>query len=325
MPTLIRRGSRGKDVEKLQKHLDQLFPLKHPSILRPDGSADGIFGPQTQEWVEEFQRTPPAINDDGVVGPITWQKLKDKLPLSFSGAVDSSAGSEPEVADKKINVSFEKKLLSDLTQAEIEELYNKLREDIPLQLPLLHSFISILGEANRWGGVAMNAGKFAAIFSEAAFLAFAAPGSLVTGTISSLILWIKAWEDNERMYATRAWAYAITAWTFNKPVPSSSLEMMKRFRFSNQEELRELDISWKRASWEAYGQMNSQPGKHNLTKKEYQIALMIKASQSLHTGTLKEKMCLELLIAREGDFSGWTERGTILDSWKLGYDVLYPR
>ncbi len=58
--TLLKRGSRGADVQILQKALS-LIP-------------DGIFGPLTQEAVETFQREH-GLTVDGIAGPKTLAAL----------------------------------------------------------------------------------------------------------------------------------------------------------------------------------------------------------------------------------------------------------
>jgi len=59
LPTL-RRGSRGTEVEILQKQLGI--------------TADGIFGPGTEAAVKAYQRSK-GLTADGVVGPNTWRAL----------------------------------------------------------------------------------------------------------------------------------------------------------------------------------------------------------------------------------------------------------
>jgi len=58
----LKLGSLGDDVNELQKTLG-IFE-------------DGKFGKQTEECVKQFQRAEPSIDDDGVVGPITIDKIK---------------------------------------------------------------------------------------------------------------------------------------------------------------------------------------------------------------------------------------------------------
>ncbi len=65
---VLRHGSRGPDVKKLQRLLNvRLMP-------GPDLDVDGIFGPKTGEAVRVFQRGA-KIADDRVVGKVTWYHL----------------------------------------------------------------------------------------------------------------------------------------------------------------------------------------------------------------------------------------------------------
>jgi hypothetical protein len=68
LPTL-RRGSRGKLVEQLQKVLNFLLDGKL--------AVDGIFGEKTEKAVKAFQKAA-GLAQDGVVGPKTWGALGAK-------------------------------------------------------------------------------------------------------------------------------------------------------------------------------------------------------------------------------------------------------
>ena len=57
---MLRLGSTGAAVEAIQK--------------RVDVAVDGVFGPQTERAVRDFQ-AGARIGVDGIVGPITWTKL----------------------------------------------------------------------------------------------------------------------------------------------------------------------------------------------------------------------------------------------------------
>lgn len=62
----LSKGDRGEDVAYLQKYLGI--------------TADGIFGAQTHEAVLRFMAKHDDIKvKDGVVGPITWNKIPDKI------------------------------------------------------------------------------------------------------------------------------------------------------------------------------------------------------------------------------------------------------
>jgi peptidoglycan hydrolase-like protein with peptidoglycan-binding domain len=66
-PTL-ERGSEGQDVTDLQEALIELG-------FKP-GAADGKFGVYTDSAVRAFQ-TWATVVADGIVGPLTWEKLDD--------------------------------------------------------------------------------------------------------------------------------------------------------------------------------------------------------------------------------------------------------
>lgn len=65
---VLKRGSRGDSVRKLQSELRRVFP----SYARI--AADGDYGPATERAVREFQRRA-GITADGQVGPLTLGKL----------------------------------------------------------------------------------------------------------------------------------------------------------------------------------------------------------------------------------------------------------
>ncbi len=57
---LIKLGSRGKDVERIQRAVNV--------------TVDGIFGPITESAVKNYQRRH-GLTVDGIVGPLTWEVL----------------------------------------------------------------------------------------------------------------------------------------------------------------------------------------------------------------------------------------------------------
>ena len=66
-PTL-ERGSKGDDVKDLQEALIELD-------FKP-GDVDGVFGVLTESAVKSFQ-VWAKLAADGIVGPLTWEKLDD--------------------------------------------------------------------------------------------------------------------------------------------------------------------------------------------------------------------------------------------------------
>ncbi len=78
---LIREGSRGEEVATIQKWLFQLSK-KYAQI--PSIDIDGIFGPKTKSATIAFQRLF-NLSPDGIVGPLTWNKLYSEYIKSFNG------------------------------------------------------------------------------------------------------------------------------------------------------------------------------------------------------------------------------------------------
>lgn len=66
--TLVRRGNRGNVVVQIQSRL--IFWRFLQEVPRPDG----IFGPNTETAVKNFQRYR-ELTPDGIVGPRTWERL----------------------------------------------------------------------------------------------------------------------------------------------------------------------------------------------------------------------------------------------------------
>ncbi|MBQ3199917.1 MAG: peptidoglycan-binding protein [Firmicutes bacterium] len=70
---LLSRGSTGERVELLQQYLNEIAET-YPEV--PTVAVEGVFGPQTQQAVQAFQRQF-GLAADGVVGAQTWQMILD--------------------------------------------------------------------------------------------------------------------------------------------------------------------------------------------------------------------------------------------------------
>ncbi len=346
MLTLLRHGSRGKDVEKLQLCLDKLFPLNHPSILRPDGSADGIFGPQTKQWVKDFQRVPPAISDDGVVGPITWNKLKDKLPLSFAGTpID-------EVEERGINKGPKEKIWDKwsseqafnlLSKEEKRDFFDNLEnefgyvnlKDSPVAEFLVNHKLFSIGVVFK---LAQVAELITVVASSASWLAAAGPLSVFTTAVSNIVAWYSAVTTNTRMYEARAWAYTVTAWAMGKTRPESSPYMMDKFKsWSSTSTIYRREEAWRNKSIETWNSLESLHLQFNSNKRMMQLTIQLMAMNQPRGNTVEEKLCYRLLKSKESSFGGvykedangkpLNEEELPMESinWRQGYDILYPR
>ena len=70
--SLVARGAQGKHVAALQDLLVDLG-YKMPRSRRSNGF-DGIFGPETEKTIKEFQKSA-GLKADGLVGPKTLAAL----------------------------------------------------------------------------------------------------------------------------------------------------------------------------------------------------------------------------------------------------------
>lgn len=66
---VIRKGDTGEVVETLQNLINGWYIPSNTFL-----DVDGIFGPDTEDCVIEFQQTY-HLGVDGIVGPETWAKL----------------------------------------------------------------------------------------------------------------------------------------------------------------------------------------------------------------------------------------------------------
>lgn len=78
MPRTLAFGAVGSDVAQLQQQLNRL-PSKQPTL-----ASDGQFGSKTRTRVVEFQ-SGSGLAPDGVVGPMTWDKLLALLAQATQG------------------------------------------------------------------------------------------------------------------------------------------------------------------------------------------------------------------------------------------------
>ncbi|MGL5150895.1 MAG: peptidoglycan-binding protein [Clostridium sp.] len=86
---LLKEGARGKVVSELQYYLKAIgeFYDELPII-----KSDGIFGPATKNAVIAFQRKF-GLSPDGIVGPLTWNKIYE-IYLSVKSQIDEGSQEE---------------------------------------------------------------------------------------------------------------------------------------------------------------------------------------------------------------------------------------
>ena len=89
MAEILRQGSRGAEVRRLQKNLNAAIGCRHGMI-----AVDGIFGPRTKRAVEDYQRDFQLKLVDGIVGPETRTALATRV-LIIQGNMSRSSSLPP--------------------------------------------------------------------------------------------------------------------------------------------------------------------------------------------------------------------------------------
>ncbi len=87
MSEVLRQGSRGEEVRRLQRNLNAAIGRRYGTI-----AADGIFGPRTKQAVERYQKDFQLKSVDGIVGPETRNALATRV-LIIEGTMSRSSPS----------------------------------------------------------------------------------------------------------------------------------------------------------------------------------------------------------------------------------------
>lgn len=115
---LLRVGSKGEDVKKLQSKLGL--------------GSDGIFGKGTEEAVKSFQ-LKNGLTPDGIVGEQTWQRIMGQSVLITEPAKPQQV-SQPVVSSGNLKLENLKGHIPDSVIAQIPETASKFGIDTPLKL-----------------------------------------------------------------------------------------------------------------------------------------------------------------------------------------------
>ena len=115
---LLKVGSRGEDVKKLQSKLGL--------------GSDGIFGKGTEEAIKSFQ-LKNGLSPDGIVGEQTWQRIMGQSVLITEPAKVTQV-SQPVVSSGNLKLENLKGHIPDNVIAQIPDTAAKFGIDTPLKL-----------------------------------------------------------------------------------------------------------------------------------------------------------------------------------------------
>lgn len=113
---LLKNGSRGNDVKKLQEKLGL--------------TADGIFGPGTEQAVKTWQQSH-GLAADGIVGSLTWGKLFEvgNFDQLTTGDIEEN-GTDDNAADDDSDATF-----SAIDGLDLNKLKGHIPDTVIAQIP----------------------------------------------------------------------------------------------------------------------------------------------------------------------------------------------
>ena len=95
---IVKLGMKGDIVGKIQ---ELLISNGHKEISK-DGKVDNIFGGRTKKMVKAFQ-SANGLEDDGVVGPLTWAKLSDPSLTTKKSEYTGMGDDSPEFLQAQLD------------------------------------------------------------------------------------------------------------------------------------------------------------------------------------------------------------------------------
>lgn len=91
----IRKGQNGENIRLMQRYLNE---IRRSNSSIPWLKEDGVFGPVTEQAVKEFQRIF-ELNADGIIGPLTWERIVLEHGRMSSAQLYTSSISEMHLTD----------------------------------------------------------------------------------------------------------------------------------------------------------------------------------------------------------------------------------
>ncbi len=123
---ILKKGSKGRDVEDLQKALNKLK-------IKPQLTVDGIFGPATEKAVKLFQKKA-GLKTDGLVGPQTMGAIK------AGGSLPEMTVEDYSHRMKRFNQARSYNKMLQVSYAKIQKAIANLEDTVRNQIPQAEKF-----------------------------------------------------------------------------------------------------------------------------------------------------------------------------------------
>ena len=121
-PEILRYGSRGEAVKRLQERLNQ------SGSAGAELTVDGIMGPLTTSALRRFQKAHPPLDVDGTAGPEVWAELErvgdQGAPMAGASAMDFFEKGKKLYAQGRYALAFDEFSKAHELDADLAYLFN---------------------------------------------------------------------------------------------------------------------------------------------------------------------------------------------------------
>lgn len=229
--------------------------------------------------------------------------------------------------ERKANMVTQTSSNTPLTDKEKKDLLKELLgadyDTAGRNLPALSKVIGYVGDANDFFSLAELIPKVNVILTNSRVLSVVSSGasifSIIMFPVSTMISIINAYQSGLRMYSYRAVAYTITAWIFDKPIPTSSKTIIRNARHSAPvrpaSEIQEMHDTWKKTSQSAIAELNNFLLVNNIPKDIFKILF-----RSLSDNN-EQKLCEIIMKGYDSNISSFH----VKQVWQSNYRTIrYP-
>lgn len=304
MRMLLRRGSRGPEVEKLQSDLNRIGSSRFPPLV-----VDGAYGPLTEGRVREFQGQA-QIKVDGIAGPQTQAAIAGKLAaLGVTSPRDISPSTPTPT-------STPQRPVSQLTPKERAKLIREYSKDYDALRRGWGRYVDWLALGGSRFNDLVSLGRAVGVMDSMAGLS---GGMGIAGIFlwyySAINAWAKALNAGRQTYGYRGAAYGATAWFLDRPRVDRSRTILARIQqFRPDKDIHLYHEEWRKA-WDRNVQVLRD---HDFGGESHQ---MVKETFKAAFNDDHRALCREML---EGFERAQLVSAQQLAVWRSNYHVVYP-
>ena len=206
-----------------------------------------------------------------------------------------------------------------LTDEEKKQLtLDILKRDYNLRGEELH-IVTVAYEIVHYSDAAVTLGEIAGLITHGSAMAtvgsvLSVASAVLLPVFASIELY-NALATMPKIYGMRAVAYTTTAWAFGETPPTQSQVILHRVAHNYQPDVRFCEQAWRESSAATIRNLDSEPGKRNVSKRSFQVLLRALGDNQ------RSKLCLLILQGFEKKLRTSVE----LMAWKDGYKVEYPQ